>query len=351
MKNNFFKIILPVISMTVISVMLILYSEKNLTNSYSIVSNSGYYFDTFISISIYEKDEALVENDKNLIAECFNICKDYELIFSHTNTDSELYKLNISSASTTKISSDLYNILSIADEYNTLTNGAFNVLIGNIEGLWDFKKCNIPADDIIDQQLELLFKANYTLANNTITFNNSKSLIPDINLGGIAKGYIADKIKYFLLSNNVNSAIINLGGNILLIGEKPDKELFNIGITKPFTTTGENIASVQTSNMSVVTSGIYERYFKQNSTIYHHIIDPSTGYPVQNNLYSVTIISASSTIADILSTSAFVLGEDKGMELINKTDDVYAVFITSDFKIILSDGLKMDNNTIAIADN
>ncbi len=351
MKNNFFKIILPVISMTVISVMLILYSEKNLTNSYSIVSNSGYYYDTFISISIYEKDEDLVENDKNLIAECFNICKDYELIFSHTNTDSELYKLNISSASTTKISSDLYNILSIADEYNTLTNGAFNVLIGNIEGLWDFKKCNIPADDIIDQQLKLLFKANYTLANNTITFNNSKSLIPDINLGGIAKGYIADKIKDFLLSNNVNSAIINLGGNILLIGEKPDKELFNIGITKPFTTTGENIASVQTSNMSVVTSGIYERYFKQNSTIYHHIIDPSTGYPVQNNLYSVTIISASSTIADILSTSAFVLGEDKGMELINKTDDVYAVFITSDFKIILSDGLKMNNNTITIADN
>lgn len=351
MKNNFFKIILPVISMAVISVMLILYSKKNLTNSYSVVSNSGYYFDTFISISIYENDEALVENDKNLIAECFNICKDYELIFSHTNTDSELYKLNISSASTTKISSDLYNILSIADEYNTLTNGAFNVLIGNIEGLWDFKKCNIPADDIIDQQLELLFKTNYTLANNTITFNNSKSLIPDINLGGIAKGYIADKIKDFLLSNNVNSAIINLGGNILLIGEKPDKELFNIGITKPFTTTGENIASVQTSNMSVVTSGIYERYFEQNNTIYHHIIDPSTGYPVQNNLYSVTIISDSSTIADILSTSAFVLGEDKGMELINKTDDVYAVFITSDFKIILSDGLKMNNNTIAIADN
>lgn len=351
MKNNFFKIILPVISMAVISVILILYSKKNLTNSYSVVSNSGYYFDTFISISIYEKDEALVENDKNLIAECFNICKDYELIFSHTNTDSELYKLNISSASTTKISSDLYNILSIADEYNSLTNGAFNVLIGNIEGLWDFKKCNIPDDDIIDQQLELLFKANYTLANNTITFNNSKSLIPAINLGGIAKGYIADKIKDFLLSNNVNSAIINLGGNILLIGEKPDKELFNIGITKPFSTTGENIASVQTSNMSVVTSGIYERYFEQNSTIYHHIIDPSTGYPVQNNLYSVTIISASSTIADILSTSAFVLGADKGMELINKTDDVYAVFITSDFKIILSDGLKIDNNTITIADN
>lgn len=351
MKNNFFKIILPVISMAVISVILILYSKKNLTNSYNVVSNSGYYFDTFISISIYENDEALVENDKNLIAECFNICKDYELIFSHTNTDSELYKLNISSASTTKISSDLYNILSIADEYNSLTNGAFNVLIGNIEGLWDFKKCNIPDDDIIDQQLELLFKANYTLANNTITFNNSKSLIPAINLGGIAKGYIADKIKDFLLSNNVNSAIINLGGNILLIGEKPDEELFNIGITKPFTTTGENIASVQTSNMSVVTSGIYERYFEENGAIYHHIIDPSTGYPVQNNLYSVTIISASSTIADILSTSAFVLGEDKGMELINKTDDVYAVFITSDFKIILSDGLKMDNNIITIADN
>lgn len=351
MKNNFFKIILPVISMAVISVILILYSKKNLTNSYNVVSNSGYYFDTFISISIYENDEALVENDKNLIAECFNICKDYELIFSHTNTDSELYKLNISSASTTKISSDLYNILSIADEYNSLTNGAFNVLIGNIEGLWDFKKCNIPDDDIIDQQLELLFKANYTLANNTITFNNNKSLIPAINLGGIAKGYIADKIKDFLLSNNVNSAIINLGGNILLIGEKPDEELFNIGITKPFTTTGENIASVQTSNMSVVTSGIYERYFEENGAIYHHIIDPSTGYPVQNNLYSVTIISASSTIADILSTSAFVLGEDKGMELINKTDDVYAVFITSDFKIILSDGLKMDNNIITIADN
>lgn len=351
MKNNFFKIILPVISMAVISIMLILYSKNNLTNSYNVVSNSGYYFDTFISISIYEENESLVDKDKELITECFNICKNYELVFSHTNINSELYKLNSSAAPTTKISSALYDILSIAKEYNFLTNGAFNVLIGNIEALWDFKKCNIPSGNIINQQLDLLDTANYTLADNTITFNNSKTLIPDINLGGIAKGYIADKIKDFLITGNVNSAIINLGGNILLIGEKPDETLFNIGITKPFTTTGENIANVQISNMSVVTSGIYERYFEQNGTIYHHIIDPSTGYPVKNNLYSVTIISASSTIADILSTSTFVLGLDKGMDLINSMDGIYAVFVTEDFNVILSNGLTMNDNTILIANN
>ena len=351
MKNNLLKIIIPIVSMIAVSIILILFADNKFTDKTSIISNSGYYFDTFITVSIYENDKTKLNNDKTLINECFNICKNYELIFSHTNENSELYKLNNSKNSSIAISTELSDILSISKEYNTITNGAFNILIGNISYLWDFKKCTVPDNTIINEQLLLLNHADYTISNNTITFNNDKSSIPDINLGGVAKGFIADKIKNYLLSNNVTSAIINLGGNVLLIGEKPDKTLFNIGITKPFTTSGENIANVTVSDMSVVTSGIYERYFEYNGNVYHHIIDPQTGYPAKNNLYSVTIISPTSTIADILSTSVYVLGLEKGTELINNTKDVYAVFITDDYKIILSDGLYMDGNNISILNN
>ena len=158
-----------------------------------------------------------------------------------------------------------------------------------------------------------------------------------LDLGAIAKGYIADKLKEYLVENGVEHALINLGGNILIIGDKPDGSKYNIGIQKPFDQTGQPITSVKVSDTSLVTTGIYERCFEKDDTLYHHILDPATGYPCQNNLYSVTIVTKSSVMADALSTTCFLLGLKDGMELINSLEGVEALFITDDYELHYSD--------------
>ena len=161
-----------------------------------------------------------------------------------------------------------------------------------------------------------------------------------IDLGAIAKGFIADRIKEYLLENNVQSALINLGGNVLLVGSKPNGDDFKVGIQKPFEDRNETIAIMELSDVSIVSSGIYERYFKQDDILYHHILNPSTGYPYDTGLTAVTVITNHSVDGDALSTTAFALGLEQGMEFINSLEDVYAVFITKENELYYSDGFK-----------
>ena len=164
-----------------------------------------------------------------------------------------------------------------------------------------------------------------------MTLTDPKSAI---DLGGIAKGYMADQLKEYLLGEGVTSAIINLGGNVLTIGEKPDGTSFNIGIQKPFDKQNATITSVQVKDSSVVTSGSYERYFKLGDTIYHHILNTETGYPCDNGLLSVTILSKESIDGDALSTACFTLGLEEGQKLIESLEDIDAIFVTDDYEII-----------------
>ena len=161
-----------------------------------------------------------------------------------------------------------------------------------------------------------------------------------LELGAVAKGYIADKVKEFLLSKGVESAIINLGGNILLVGEKPDGTAFNVGIQKPFEDRDAVVVAIcELKDMSMVSSGIYERYFyDKEGNFYHHILDSKTGYPCNTELLQVTIISKDSATGDALSTVCFALGLEKGLKLINSMEDVYATFIGADGTLYFSEG-------------
>ena len=154
-----------------------------------------------------------------------------------------------------------------------------------------------------------------------------------LDVGAVAKGYIADRLRDYLEEEGIDHAMIDLGGNIIAMGSKLDGSDYNIGIQKPFDENGTPITSVKLSDKSIVTSGVYQRYFEQDGKIYHHILDPATGYPCENNLYSVTIITDSSLTADALSTTCFLLGYEKGMNLINQLNNVDAVFITNDNQI------------------
>ena len=157
-------------------------------------------------------------------------------------------------------------------------------------------------------------------------------------LGFLAKGAIADRLKAFFLQKNITSALINLGGNVLAVGQKPDGTAFRTGIKKPFSETNELVDIVALKDQSLVSSGNYERCFRENGVLYHHILDPRTGYPVDTGLSSVTILSDSSTDGDALSTSCFLLGYEKGRELIDSLPDVEALFLLSDGTIYRTDG-------------
>lgn len=283
-------------------------------------------FDTVIKIQILDPaDESILDGLKKL-------CEKYDTMFSATNTDSELYKLNHANGQPFTVSSETANLIQEGIHYSELSGGAFDLTIEPVSALWDFKadKPTVPSSDAIAQAVSHVDYTKVDIQDNTVTLEDPEA---GIDLGAIAKGYIADQVKTYLKKQGIKHAIINLGGNVDVIGTKPDGSKYNIGIQKPFDESGKAITSVQLKDQTVVTSGIYERYFKKNGKLYHHILDPRTGYPCENNLYSVSIITDSSTKADALSTTCFLLGYEKGMELIQSMDGVEAIFITDDEKV------------------
>ena len=202
------------------------------------------------------------------------------------------------------------------------------------------QKSHVPKKSKINKALKYVNYQDIILKNNRVKLSYPTQ---SIDLGGIAKGYVADQLKDFLESKQISSAIINLGGNILTIGNNQGED-FKIGIKKPFAQKDDEYsATIHIRDKSVVTSGIYERYFEENNKIYHHILDPETGYPVENNLYSVTIISDRSEEGDALSTATFVMGLEKGLSFVNQSEGIEAVFITKDYKLHLSDGLTIND--------
>ena len=161
-----------------------------------------------------------------------------------------------------------------------------------------------------------------------------------VDLGAIAKGYAADEVARVLKESGVEHAIVNLGGNIMTLGGNPNGNPWRIGIQDPFNPRGDFLGVVFVKDQTVVTSGTYERYFEENGKKYHHILNPATGYPIENNLHSVSIITDKSIDGDGLSTAALLIGLEEGVKLIESLEHVEAIFITSDKKVYISSGLK-----------
>lgn len=308
-------------------------------------SRSGFYFDTIIQITIYDAGK------ENCLDECLNLAKKYEEMLSPTLEGSDIYKINHSGGKPVTVSPETATLLTAALSYCDISAGRIDLTMETVSRLWDFHEDDALANGLTGNRLpdeaalaDALRHVDYhhiLIENNTVTLLDSESTI---SLGFIAKGYIADKMKEYLLSQNVKSAIINLGGNLIAIGQKPDGTPFRFGIQTPFDKHGTPITVLSVSGQSVVSSGVYERYFYQDDVLYHHILDTKDGYPVQNNLLSVTILSDSSTMGDALSTTCFVLGLEEGMALVESLDGVEAVFITDDYCLHYSSGLSHLNH-------
>lgn len=297
------------------------------------ISKTGFYFDTVITVTLYDASAT------KELEECFDMAKDYENMLSATVEGSDIWNINHANGETVAVSDETAALIEKAISYSQLSDGAFDITIGQLSSLWNFKENDgtIPSEEQIKTALASVGYQNIVVDHNSITLTNPET---QIDLGGIAKGYIADQMKAYLNENGITEGIIDLGGNILTVGPKENADSYRIGIQKPFADTGTSIAAVEIHDDSLVSSGIYERYFKKDGAIYHHILNPKTGYPYQNNLLGVTIIAKSSANADALSTACFALGLENGMKLIQSLDDTEAVFITDDYQLHCSPGIE-----------
>ncbi len=305
-------------------------SEKPLTGK-------AFALDTIVSVSLYDhKEQAILD-------QALGLCTEYEKLLSRTLTDSDISRINAHSGSPVEVDERTAQLITKGLQYGKLSNGAFDITIAPVSSLWDFKSENPspPAPEAIAQAIK---KVDYT----RVHVEGSTVTLPDngegIDLGGIAKGYIADRIADYLRGQGVLSAIIDLGGNIYALGQKTDGMDWRVGIQSPFKERGtELLGLVRVKNKSVVTSGVYERYFEKDGKLYHHILDAKTGYPVDNGLASVTILSDLSADGDALSTSVFALGLTKGMALINSLDGVEAIFVGMDGTVTHTQGVTIES--------
>lgn len=298
------------------------------------ITATAFKLNTVVKVTIYDSQ------DEKILQDALALCDKYEKIFSRTRTDSEIYLLNEGKLPQEDgyyiLSEECAELIGKGLYYSELSGGAFDITIEPLSSLWDFTsgEKQIPDPQTLVEAQKHVGYEKVELKGNKIRFQEDGM---GLELGAIAKGYIADKIKEFLISEGIKSAVIDLGGNVLCIGARPDGEAFRVGIQKPFADRNETVATAGIRDRSVVSSGIYERYFEKDGKLYHHILNPKSGYPYENGLTAVTILSDESVDGDGLSTVCFALGLEKGLELINSLPDTQAVFITEDGELHYSE--------------
>lgn len=300
------------------------------------ITETGFYLDTVVQITLYDTagDNSRTEHFR----ECFSLIDHYEHLFSATIEGSDIWNINHSGGNPVTVSDDTISLLQTALYYSELSNGQVDITVLPLSELWDFGSegnAHIPDEISVKEAVAHIDYHTVLISGNTVTLSDPESAI---DLGFIAKGYIADRLKDYLIGQNVTSACISLGGNLITIGSKPDGQPYRIGIQKPFADEGEIVTVINVTDSSVVSSGIYERYFYADDILYHHLLNTATGYPEDNNIAGVTILAPSSVDADALSTACYFLGIDDGMKLIESLNNTEALFITTDGELLTSGG-------------
>lgn len=285
---------------------------------------------------------AYTDGTDALYAELFARLTQIDNEFSVNKEASELSKVNDAAGDhAVEVTDDVLFVLKTALRYAALSDGAFDPTIGPLVKLWGINTdhARVPSKQEIAMALPLVNWRNVAIDGSTV-FLTQKGMALD--LGGIAKGYAADEMVRILKVNNVHRAVIDLGGNIFVYGTKKDKSAWRVGIKDPDHDEGDPALVLSLDHdMTVVTSGVYERFFFQDGKRYHHILDTKTGYPAQSGLLSSTIVCGSSIQADALSTISFIWGPKKFNELLEKLDeDVKYVFISENHSVMASASLE-----------
>ena len=302
-------------------------------------------------------EEKLNNKYNEIITECFKLISDYEKILSKTIEGSDIDKINKSAGMPIQVEKETIEVIKKGIEFGELSGGMFDITIGKASKLWDFHSFDdavsedsenaVPPEDELKEAVSHIDYKKIVIDEST-GYIKIKDPEIEIDLGGIAKGYIADKAADFLREKGVVSGVVNLGGNIVAIGgkalsaeyEKESSETtidFNLGIVYPLSETRELLGTMPARDVTIVTSGTYERYIEIDGERYHHVLDPKTGMPVQSGLVQVSVIADAGYSADCdgLSTACLALGVDEGTKLINRLNSskkygsIEAIFLDS----------------------
>ncbi len=302
------RILITLVVLTILSALLLKGYEKN-----AILEETEFLFDTVCTITVYERGK------EDAIKKAFSESEKIHTLADFFDSNSDVSRINQAKmGEEVRVSSHIIEMIDIANKVREKSNGAFDITIAPITGLWKF-----DAESPIPPQKEEVLEALRMSKREVPQIDKEKSTVKKaysetkIDLGGVAKGYAADMAAKVLLENGVKSAIIDFGGNIVLLGKNPKSAdgIWKIGLQKPFAQIGEYGEVLEIQKGAVVTSGIYERFFEYEGEIFHHIIDPNTGYPKKQSFDSVTVLGESSCLSDCIATAAYVLGKEEGEKL------------------------------------
>ena len=308
--------------------------HKTTKNSNAEYTSEVFAMDTYMTLTAYG------ENAKEAVEAGIAEIQRLDALLSTGDANSEVAQINQNGGGT--LSEDTDYLVKRALAIYQSTQGAFDISIYPVMQLWGFTTGDfaVPSKEDLAAKLALVNAGRISL-----TEDNGVSSITlpegmEIDLGGIAKGYTSGRVMEVMKRYGIESAVINLGGNAHVLGSKPDGSAWKVGIQDPNDTNGY-LGGVSVRDKAIITSGGYERYFEKDGVTYHHIIDPSTGYPAENGLISVTIVSADGTLADGLSTSLFVMGKDKAVDYWRTYSDEFdMILLTDDEQLYVSEGIK-----------
>ncbi|AFK86314.1 ApbE family lipoprotein [Thermoanaerobacterium aotearoense SCUT27] len=323
----------------IIVTMLIAVSVVGCGNNDQQYTRTDFMMDTVMQVTAYGR------NAKKAVDESMNKLREIDNLMSSQKSGSDVQKINDNAGvKYVKVNPETFYVIKTALKYSKISDGYFDITVAPLVNLWGIgtDHAHVPTESQIKDAMKYINYKDVLLDEKNDEVKLSRKGMA-IDLGGIAKGFAADEVENIMKENGIKHALINLGGSsVYLYGSKPDGSNWNIGIQNPFGDKGTYFAIVSGKDMLIDTSGNYERYFIQNGKRYHHILNPFTGYPAESGVVSTTIVSSNikSIDADALSTITFILGVDKGMKLIESMPGVDAIFVTPDYKVYATSGLK-----------
>ena len=293
---------------------------------------------TVCFVNLYEKGR------EEYYDEIFARLEQIDSEFNLGKADSDLFRINhFASEKAVKVSDDVFSVLEMAQRISELTEGAFDISVEPLVSLWrvNSDSPHVATTEELAERLPLVNFKNIILDSSQKTVKFTQKGM-EIDLGGIAKGFAADELVKICKKHKIRRAVIDLGGNVYVYGEKAKNQLWNVGIKNPEFPDSAPLIKITLPEMSVVTSGIYERYFDEGEKRYHHILSPKTGYPIENELYSISVLSKNSMLADALTTAFFVLGTEKSLKILpivqkEFDSELSAIFIKKNHEILFSE--------------
>jgi len=271
------------------------------------LSDTRLLLDTYCTIVIHG------EADQELIDKAFDLCEELEGLLSITIEGSDVWRINNSGGEPVTVDPRTMEVIRAGLEFSELTNGLFDITVGRLSRLWDFSGVkNVPAESEIESALATIDYRQVIIDGETVQLLDPETWI---DLGAIAKGHIAYEVAKFLAANGVSGALVDLGGDVVTVGDRHDGSPWRIALRKPFGETNDWLGIIEVSWACVLSSGIYERQFEQDGVQYHHILDTSTGLPVISDVVSATFITRTAIIGEGFSTIAILVGSERAKEL------------------------------------